>query len=77
MLIRMLDAWSAGMPRLARAHVSTEASIAAQETLLAVINGWPLEDRATLKTWIYRERRFTGSTWPNVTAATSILTSSA
>jgi DNA-directed RNA polymerase specialized sigma24 family protein len=42
MLIRMLDAWSAGMPRLARAHVSTEASAddAAQETLLAVINGW-------------------------------------
>jgi hypothetical protein len=42
MLIRMLDAWSAGMPRLARAHVSTEASAddAVQDTLLAVINGW-------------------------------------
>jgi DNA-directed RNA polymerase specialized sigma24 family protein len=42
MLIRMLDAWSAGMPRLARAHVSTEASAddAAQKTLLAVIKGW-------------------------------------
>jgi RNA polymerase sigma-70 factor (ECF subfamily) len=42
MLIRMLDAWSAGMLRLARAHVSTEASAddAVQDTFLAVINGW-------------------------------------
>jgi hypothetical protein len=56
MLIRMLDAWPAGMLRLARAHVSTEASAddAAQDTLLAVINGWAGLRTAPLKTWICR-----------------------
>jgi DNA-directed RNA polymerase specialized sigma24 family protein len=47
MLIRMLDAWPAGLLRLARAHVSTEALAddAVRDTLLAVIKG-----RAGLRT---------------------------
>lgn len=53
----MLDAWSAGLLRLARSFVSTEESAAevVQETWLAVIQGVArFEGRSSLKTWVYR-----------------------
>jgi len=53
----VLDAWSAGLLRLARSFVSTDASAAevVQETWLAVIQGVArFEGRSSLKTWIYR-----------------------
>ncbi len=53
----VLDAWSAGMLRLARTFVSTSASAeeVVQETWLAVIGGiGKFEGRSALKTWIYR-----------------------
>jgi RNA polymerase sigma-70 factor (ECF subfamily) len=53
----MVDAWSAGMLRLARSFVSTGDSAAevVQETWLAVIAGVSaFEGRSTLRTWVYR-----------------------
>ena len=53
----VLDAWSAGMLRLARTFVSTAASAeeVVQETWLAVVGGiGRFEGRSSLKTWIYR-----------------------
>src|SRR5260370_4460269 len=57
MFIRVVDAWSDGMLRLARAHVSTDASAedVVQDTWLAVIKGLGrFEGRSSLKTWVYR-----------------------
>ncbi len=53
----MVDAWSAGMLRLARTFVSTNASAeeVVQETWLAVIAGVErFEGRSSLRTWVYR-----------------------
>ena len=53
----VLDAWSAGLLRLARSFVSTHesASEVVQETWLAVIQGVvKFEGRSSLKTWVYR-----------------------
>jgi RNA polymerase sigma-70 factor, ECF subfamily len=53
----IVDAWSAGMLRLARSFVSTSESAAevVQETWLAVIAGvGRFEGRSTLRTWVYR-----------------------
>ena len=57
MFARVLDAWSDGMLRLARAYVSTDASAedVVQDTWLAVIKGLDqFEGRSSLKTWVYR-----------------------
>src|SRR5258706_3160811 len=57
MFIRVVDAWSDGMLRLARAHVSTDASAedVVQDTWLAVIKGLGrFEGRSSVKTWVYR-----------------------
>ena len=53
----VLDAWSAGMQRLARSFVSTHDSAAEvlQDTWVAVITGvGSFEGRSSLKTWVYR-----------------------
>ncbi|MET9411060.1 sigma-70 family RNA polymerase sigma factor [Streptomyces sp. NPDC002935] len=53
----VLDAWSAGMVRLAMSFVSTRATAedVVQETWLAVIRGIDgFEGRSMLKTWVYR-----------------------
>jgi RNA polymerase sigma-70 factor, ECF subfamily len=53
----VLDAWSAGMLRVARAFVSTQDSAAEvlQDAWLAVIEGIDrFEGRSSLKTWVYR-----------------------
>jgi RNA polymerase sigma-70 factor (ECF subfamily) len=53
----VLDAWSAGMLRLARAFVSTPDSAAevVQDAWLGVIEGIDrFADRSSLKTWVYR-----------------------
>ena len=53
----VLDAWSAGLLRLARSFVSTDESAAevVQETWLAVIQGVArFEGRSSLKTWVFR-----------------------
>jgi RNA polymerase sigma-70 factor, ECF subfamily len=53
----VLDAWSAGMLRVARAFVSTQDSAAevCQDAWLAVIEGIDrFEGRSSLKTWVYR-----------------------
>jgi RNA polymerase sigma-70 factor (ECF subfamily) len=53
----VLDAWSAGMLRVARAFVSTPDSAAevVQDAWLAVIEGVDrFEGRSSLKTWVYR-----------------------
>lgn len=53
----MVDAWSAGMLRLARTFVSTNDSAeeVVQETWLAVIAGiGKFEGRSALRTWVYR-----------------------
>ena len=53
----VLDAWSAGLVRLARSFVSTadSATEVVQETWLAVIQGLDgFEGRSSLKTWVYR-----------------------
>jgi RNA polymerase sigma-70 factor, ECF subfamily len=53
----LLDAWSAGMLRLARGFVSTPDSAAevVQDAWLGVIEGIDrFEGRSTLKTWVYR-----------------------
>ncbi|WP_232662984.1 RNA polymerase sigma factor [Pseudonocardia sp. TRM90224] len=53
----LLDAWSGGMLRLARAFVSTPDSAAevVQDAWLAVIEGVEkFEGRSSLKTWVYR-----------------------
>ena len=53
----MLDAWSPGLLRVARAYVAS-AEVAAdvvQDTWLAVIEGLDrFESRSSLKTWVYR-----------------------
>jgi RNA polymerase sigma factor (sigma-70 family) len=57
MFARVLEAWADGMLRLARAHVSTDASAedVVQDTWLAVIKGLDrFEGRSSLKTWVYR-----------------------
>ncbi|WNV73957.1 RNA polymerase sigma factor [Geodermatophilus sp. DSM 44513] len=54
---RLVTSWSAAMLRLARAHVSTDASAqeVVQETWLAVLRGLPgFEGRSTLRTWVFR-----------------------
>ncbi|MEV0118444.1 sigma-70 family RNA polymerase sigma factor [Streptomyces sp. NPDC050844] len=53
----VLDAWSAGMVRLALSFVSTRATAeeVVQETWLAVFRGIDgFEGRSALKTWVYR-----------------------
>ncbi len=53
----LLDAWSAGMLRLARSFVTTNASAeeVLQDTWMAVISGvGSFEGRSSLKTWVYR-----------------------
>lgn len=53
----VLDAWSAGMLRVARAFVSTQDSAAevVQDAWLGVIEGIDrFEGRSSLKTWVYR-----------------------
>ena len=53
----LLDAWSAGLLRLARTFVSTHDSAAevVQETWLAVVRSiGQFEGRSSLKTWVYR-----------------------
>ena len=53
----VLEAWSAGMLRLARTIVSTEASAAevVQETWVSVIRAIDgFEGRSSLRTWVYR-----------------------
>ena len=57
MFARVLDAWSDGMLRLARAYVSTNASAedVVQDTWLAVLKGLDrFEGRSSLRTWVYR-----------------------
>ena len=57
MFARVLDAWSDGMLRLARAYVSTDASAedVVQDTWLAVIKGLDrFAGRSSLKTWVYQ-----------------------
>lgn len=52
----VLDAWSAGMARVARGFVSTpdSADEVVQDTWLAVIQGLPgFEGRSSLRTWVY------------------------
>jgi RNA polymerase sigma-70 factor (ECF subfamily) len=53
----LVDAWSPGMQRVARAFVSTPDSAAevVQDTWVAVIRGLDgFAGRASLKTWVYR-----------------------
>jgi RNA polymerase sigma-70 factor, ECF subfamily len=53
----VLDAWSAGLGRLARSFVSTtdSANEVVQETWLAVIKGLDgFAGRSSFKTWVYR-----------------------
>ncbi|MBD0293085.1 MAG: sigma-70 family RNA polymerase sigma factor [Jiangellaceae bacterium] len=53
----LVDAWSSGMLRLARAFVSTHESAAevVQEAWLAVVEGLAaFEGRSSLRTWVYR-----------------------
>jgi RNA polymerase sigma-70 factor (ECF subfamily) len=57
MFALLLDAWSAGMLRLARAFVSTPDSAAevVQDAWLGVIEGVDrFAGRSSLKTWVYR-----------------------
>lgn len=54
---RIVEDWSPSMVRLARAHVSTDASAEemVQETWLAVIRGLDgFEGRSSLRTWVFR-----------------------
>jgi RNA polymerase sigma-70 factor (ECF subfamily) len=54
---RIVEDWSPSMLRLARGHVSTDASAQemVQETWLAVIRGLDgFEGRSSLKTWVFR-----------------------
>jgi RNA polymerase sigma-70 factor (ECF subfamily) len=53
----VVEAWTQGMLRVARGHVSTEASAeeVVQETWLAVIKGLDrFEGRSSLRTWVFR-----------------------
>ena len=53
---RIVEDWSPSMLRLARAHVSTDASAEelVQETWLAVVRGLDrFEGRSSLKTWVF------------------------
>ena len=55
--VEIVVAWSPVMTRIARMHVSTDASAeeVVQETWLAVIQGLPrFEGRSSLKTWVLR-----------------------
>jgi RNA polymerase sigma-70 factor (ECF subfamily) len=54
---RVVDAWSPAMLRVARAHVSTDASAEeiVQEAWIAVVRGLAgFERRSTLRTWVFR-----------------------
>ncbi len=54
---RLVDAWSSGMLRAARAYVSTRESAedVVQDTWLAVMRGIDrFEGRSSLRTWVYR-----------------------
>jgi RNA polymerase sigma-70 factor (ECF subfamily) len=54
---QVVDAWSPGMLRVARAFVATQESAAevVQDAWLAVIEGIDrFESRSSLKTWVYR-----------------------
>jgi RNA polymerase sigma-70 factor (ECF subfamily) len=53
----IVDDWSSMMVRVARSHVSTEASAeeVVQDTWLAVVHGLDaFEGRSTLRTWVFR-----------------------
>jgi RNA polymerase sigma-70 factor (ECF subfamily) len=55
--VQVVDAWSPLMVRVARSHVSTEASAeeVVQDTWLAVVRGLDaFESRSTLRTWVFR-----------------------
>jgi RNA polymerase sigma-70 factor, ECF subfamily len=57
MFARLLDAWSRGMLRAARAYVSSRESAedVVQDTWLAVLRGIDrFEGRSSLRTWVYR-----------------------
>jgi RNA polymerase sigma-70 factor, ECF subfamily len=57
MFAQLLDAWSRGMLRTARAYVSTRESAedVVQDTWVAVLKGiGRFEGRSTLRTWVYR-----------------------
>ncbi|WP_283133211.1 RNA polymerase sigma factor [Rhizohabitans arisaemae] len=57
MFARLLDLWSPGMLRVARAHVSTRESAeeVVQESWLSVVRGIDsFEGRSSLKTWVFR-----------------------
>jgi RNA polymerase sigma-70 factor, ECF subfamily len=57
MFALVLDAWSSGLLRAARAYVSTRESAedVVQDTWLAVIRGVDrFEGRSSLRTWVYR-----------------------
>ncbi len=57
MFARLLDAWSSGLLRAARAYVATHESAedVVQETWLAVLRGVDrFEARSSLRTWVYR-----------------------
>lgn len=54
---RVVDQWSPAMLRLARAHVSTDASAeeVVQEAWMAVVRGVSrFEHRSSLRTWVFR-----------------------
>ena len=57
MFALVLDTWSPGLRRLARTHVSTDATAdeVLQDTWIAVIQGLDrFEGRSALRTWVYR-----------------------
>ena len=57
MFARLLDAWSSGLLRAARAYVGTHESAedVVQDTWLAVLRGVDrFEARSSLRTWVYR-----------------------
>lgn len=54
---QVVDAWSPGMLRLARSHVSTDASAeeVVQDAWLAVVRGIDgFEGRSSLRTWVFQ-----------------------
>src|SRR5213592_2828212 len=57
MFAELLDTWSRGMLRAARAYVSSDESAeeVVQDTWLGVVRGIDrFEGRSSLKTWLYR-----------------------